>query len=75
MTVGYIGDPQKDALKSNTWSLQSGVCGNRTLGDPTKLNCSHWLEKNKLETNFTLATLGELGMMAGGPGYHRTQEV
>lgn len=74
MAVGYVGDPQRDALKSNTWSLQSDVCGNRTLGDPTKLNCSHWLERNKLERNSILATLRELGVMVGGPGYHRTQE-
>lgn len=33
------------------------------MGDQGELNCSHWLEGDKLARNFMVASLGSLGLM------------
>lgn len=43
-------------------------------GDPAKLNCSRWLEKNKLARNFTVASLSGPGRMVvlGRTGFRKS---
>lgn len=45
------------------------------MGDPDKLNCSHWLERNKLVRNFIVASLSGLGLIValGRIGFRKSR--